>query len=80
MSEKSPTRPIKVSPENSLGSKFPEIAREAYGWNPSEVSPFSNKKLLWRCESGHEWTSIVGNRVKGIREKYLATGPNPGSD
>ena len=47
---------------NDLGTTHPELALQAVGWNPKEVSAGSGKKLLWRCELGHEWRSRVANR------------------
>jgi hypothetical protein len=40
---------------NDLRTKFPEIAKEADGWDPSTVLAGSNKKLTWRCKEGHTW-------------------------
>lgn len=47
---------------NDLATKFPEIAREAYGWNPSTVFPSSDKKLDWICEKGHVWSMSPKHR------------------
>jgi hypothetical protein len=48
---------------NDLASKFPRIASEANGWDPSKVHFHSSKKLPWKCSLGHEWTSVVESRV-----------------
>ena len=32
---------------------------------PTEVSIGSHKKVIWRCEKGHEWKSVINARVKG---------------
>lgn len=48
---------------NDLKTKFPEIAKEADGWDTSGVAPMSNKKMPWRCEKGHNWNAVVGNRT-----------------
>lgn len=34
----------------SLLEKFPDIAREAYGWDPSRVSAHNRASLMWKCE------------------------------
>ena len=34
---------------NSLAAKFPDIAKEAYGWDPNEFSSKSGVKIKW-CE------------------------------
>lgn len=54
--------------ENDLASQFPEIAAQ---WHPARngtltpecVTPYSNKKVWWRCSLGHEYTAIVGARA-----------------
>lgn len=48
---------------NDLGTKFPEIASQAHGWDPRVISPMSNKKLEWKCQYGHIWSAVVGNRT-----------------
>ena len=48
---------------NDLKTKFPDIAKQANGWDPSLVSPMSNKKLEWKCANGHIWQAVVGNRT-----------------
>ena len=53
---------------NDLATKFPEIAKE---WNvekngelePSMMSPFSNKKVWWKCKNAHEWEMVVSSRT-----------------
>ncbi|GHV96686.1 hypothetical protein AGMMS50293_30060 [Spirochaetia bacterium] len=62
----------KVTKSNSLATKYPEIAKI---WNipknknisPLEVTPFSNKKVWWKCPVGdnHEWKATVANVVNG---------------
>ncbi len=49
---------------NDLASKFPQIASEADGWDPREISPHSKKSRKWRCSFGHNWMAVVGNRTK----------------
>lgn len=54
----------------TLLDKFPFIAEE---WNyernedlsPSDVTPFSNKKVWWICREGHEWQTTVNARSSG---------------
>jgi len=50
---------------NDLQSRFPEIAKQAYGWNPLTVFAFSNKKRHWRCDYGHIWETVVSKRTTG---------------
>ncbi len=48
---------------NDLQTRFPLIAQQANGWDPSECSPKNNRKLSWKCEIGHEWEAVVANRT-----------------
>ena len=55
--------------ENDLLTINPDLCKE---WNyeknkikPNQVSPFSNKKVWWICDKGHEWEAIINNRAKG---------------
>lgn len=41
---------------NDLETRFPEIAKEADGWDPKTVGAGSNKKVPWKCTLGHVWT------------------------
>lgn len=50
---------------NDLATKFPEIAAEADGWNPSLVPPKSDKSLKWRCKLGHSWQAAPKDRTRG---------------
>ena len=40
---------------NDLATKFPEIAKEADGWDPGIVSPGTHKKFSWLCALGHQY-------------------------
>jgi uncharacterized Zn-finger protein len=40
---------------NDLKTTHPEIANQAYGWDPSKLTYGSNKRVRWRCENGHKW-------------------------
>jgi hypothetical protein len=48
---------------NDLATTHPEIAKQAVGWDPSKVSAGSHEKLKWKCDKGHEFLSVVGNRT-----------------
>ncbi len=53
--------------ETDLGTMYPALSLE---WNhqknngllPSDVLPFSNKKVWWICKEGHEWQATIYNR------------------
>jgi hypothetical protein len=50
----------------NLQFNFPEIAAEWHEENqhsPREFTPFSNKKALWKCERGHEWSTGIAHRT-----------------
>ena len=51
--------------ETDLGTKYPDIAAEADGWNPEEVTSGSGKKLQWRCKNDHQWIAAVSSRKNG---------------
>ena len=53
---------------NDLMTVNPVLAKEVSPDSKikaTEVTVFSNKKLLWRCSKGHEWGAIVNNRSGG---------------
>jgi len=62
----------KTTKSNSLGVKYPEIAKF---WNTNKnrefsiynVTPYSSIKVWWKCHEGddHEWESTVANMVNG---------------
>ena len=59
----------KVWQGNCLAHLAPELAAQ---WNPTknlpltpeEVFPWSNKKVWWRCEMGHEWQTTPEKRYR----------------
>ena len=55
---------------NDLKTKFPRIAKEADGWDPSKFSAGSGKKMTWKCKEGHTWQSTIGNRTRGSECPY----------
>lgn len=52
---------------NDIPTLFPDVAREADGWDPTSFVAGSNKKLRWKCEEGHHWMAIVNDRTYGSR-------------
>ncbi len=48
---------------NDLASRFPEIAKEAKGWDPTTVTFSSNRNREWVCEDGHTWKANINNRT-----------------
>lgn len=51
---------------NDLETRFPSIAKQAHGWDPSSVFPNSMKKLEWLCECGKTWKATPNNRVSNL--------------
>ncbi len=54
-----------------LSETHPELAKEAYGWDPNDYSQGSNKKLEWKCNKNHVWLAIIHNRTLVELEKSL---------
>ena len=54
-----------IAGKTDLATKFPAIAAEADGWEPSEFSPHSNKKVSWVCSKhpDHRWQEKINNRT-----------------
>ena len=48
---------------NDLATTHPEIAREAYGWNPNTVTAGSGKIVKWICSSNHKWKAEIAQRA-----------------
>jgi hypothetical protein len=54
---------------NDLASQYPVLAQELnYEKNghltPDQVFPFSNKRVWWKCEYGHNWKATINSRHK----------------
>jgi hypothetical protein len=54
---------------NDLRTVNSEIASQAFGWDPSQVTFASDKKFQWKCLLGHIWTASVASRTVGGRKK-----------
>jgi hypothetical protein len=50
---------------NDLGTIRPDLATEAYGWDPATEVSGSKRKKMWRCPSGHIYEASLSNRSKG---------------
>jgi hypothetical protein len=49
---------------NDLATTHPELAKQAYGWDPTTVVAGTEKKYSWLCLEGHEWSSSISNRTR----------------
>lgn len=64
----------KTLKEESLAVVFPQISSELHptknpSFDPFKYSPTSNKKVVWLCAEGHEWSSRVETRTRGRDSK-----------
>ncbi len=50
-----------------LSVTHPELAKEADGWNPSQVLPASGKKVQWKCSKKHTWIETCNSRTSSNR-------------
>ena len=49
---------------NDLKTLFPEIAKDAHGWDPSEFTKGSSEEKRWKCkEHGHIYKSPIQRRT-----------------
>ncbi|CAN2177919.1 Probable Zinc-ribbon domain containing protein [Candidatus Nanopelagicaceae bacterium] len=48
---------------NDLQTRYPQIAAEAFGWDPSSVFPFSNLQRDWQCPLGHIYRDTPNHRT-----------------
>ncbi len=60
---------VTVPGENDMESWYPEIAaqwcQEKNGaLTPRDVTPYSNRKVWWRCEKGHLYQAVVAARTE----------------
>ncbi len=69
----------KASKEYNLLVVYPRIANQWHpyknkpsGLTPGKVSPFSNKKVWWQCDKGHEWQARINNRSNGTGCPYCS--------
>ena len=49
---------------SNLLETHPEIAKEAYGWDPAKVLAISYENIAWRCNNNHIWVEAVINRTE----------------
>jgi len=48
---------------NDFATKFPGLASEAVGWDPTNVIGAGQQKLLWKCEEGHRFKVSILSRT-----------------
>ncbi len=48
---------------NDLKTTHPELAKEAFGWDPEKASKGKRKKVKWKCIEGHIFEAEIANRT-----------------
>jgi hypothetical protein len=66
---------VKVSKNYNLKSVLPDLAMEWHpkkngSLRPDQVTPYTNKKVWWKCINNHEWQASIGSRAKGTNCPY----------
>lgn len=57
---------------NDIATRFPDIASQAEGWDPTEVS-VANLKVRWKCKDyGHIWEELISERIAGYNCPYCS--------
>ena len=56
------------SGETDLASILPELAKQWHptrngSLTPKDVTPYSNRKVWWQCEKGHDYTAVIAGRA-----------------
>lgn len=59
---------VVLAGENDLASLFPAVAAQWHpqrngALTPDKVSPYSNRKVFWRCGLGHEYPMVIADRT-----------------
>lgn len=50
---------------NDLATTNPDLATQAYGWDPATLTAVSGKKRDWQCANGHVWSDTPAHRSYG---------------
>ena len=61
---------------NDLQTRFPDVAKEAEGWDPSEVNWGSAEKRAWKCPEGHIYEASINQRTWSKNGIFSGTGCN----
>ena len=61
---------------NDLATLYPKVAKEwsrrNYPLKATDVTAYSNKKVWWKCQKGHEWESRIADRSYGSKCPYCS--------
>lgn len=55
---------IVLKGSNDLATTNPDIAQQAFEWDPSTVTAGTKSKRLWKCDKGHVWDAPVNTRFR----------------
>ncbi len=47
----------------NLLETHPNIAKQAFGWDPAKVLAKSHEKIAWKCIKNHIWVEKIINRT-----------------
>jgi hypothetical protein len=50
---------------NDLKTTHPEVALEAFGWDPTKYFAGNIKRFKWKCKKGHIWNTSINSRTQG---------------
>ena len=50
---------------NDLATTHPELAKEAFGWDPEQFVASGSRKVKWKCQEGHSWNQRISERKSG---------------
>ena len=56
-----------------FATKHPDLAKEAFNWDPTSVAPRSMAKKQWKCPQGHIYDSRIADRTR-IRRRASGIG------
>jgi hypothetical protein len=59
---------------NDLQTQYPEIAKEAFGWDPTIVSSGNSNKFDWLCPLGHKYSARIDHRTNGVSNCHYCSG------
>lgn len=49
---------------NDLATLFPDLAAEAYGWDPTKKGRAAKGAVDWKCSKGHVYKAQIGDRTR----------------
>jgi hypothetical protein len=52
---------------NDLASTHPDLANQAFEWDPTTLTFGSGKKVKWKCDLGHVWEMRITSRTSQLQ-------------